>query len=72
MAVAGGKKELQQAARQIRQARSNVQIEDGESPTKPTSKASLVQENQELKLENQALKEKIDELSNQLKELSRT
>lgn len=72
MAVAGGKKELQQAARQIRQARANVQSEDGESPTKPTSKASLVQENQELKLENQALKEKIDELSKQLKDLSGT
>lgn len=69
IAVAGGKKELQLAAKQIRQTRSNnanIANAEGNIEVKPNTKASLEQENKVLKEENVALKAKIDELTSTL------
>lgn len=84
IAVAGGKKELQQTARQIRQTRAGLHNDDSEGASNATNnvtnnatnkainkaitKAYLEEENKSLKAENAVLKIKIDELIKQLSE----
>lgn len=71
-AVAGGKKELQQAARQVRQMRApaapKLSLENGEEAPEVAARpiSNLQEEVTALRSENLALKEKIAELSAQL------
>jgi transcriptional regulator with XRE-family HTH domain len=75
IAVAGGKKELQLAAKQIRQSRTNNVSNlnklntQGNPEEKLNTKVSLEQENKALKEENEVLKAKIDTLTRTLEVL---